>query len=137
MYIYLLNELFMKGRLKEFWVINEKTILTVAAFASVFLLGFFTGKVDSFDDTPATITIEKSPVQSTIFKDIPQGGTMSGQVAGAATGDCATGQIKGNISSSDKVYHLPGGSFYNRTTAEQCFNSEAEAQAAGFRKSSR
>lgn len=48
--------------------------------------------------------------------------------------DC---KIKGNISSSNKIYHLQGGSFYERTTAEMCFNTEEEAIAAGFVKSSR
>jgi hypothetical protein len=48
------------------------------------------------------------------------------------TTDCA-GKIKGNISGSSKVYHKPGGSSYNRTKPEACFNTEAEALAAGFR----
>ncbi len=49
--------------------------------------------------------------------------------------------IKGNISSSDKIYHNPGGSFYDRTKisepGERWFCSEEEAVAAGWRKSSR
>ena len=45
--------------------------------------------------------------------------------------------IKGNVSGSNKTYHVPGGSFYDRTTPEMCFATEAEAQAAGFTKSSR
>jgi micrococcal nuclease len=51
--------------------------------------------------------------------------------------------IKGNISSSgEKIYHVPGGAFYDQTTidesaGERWFCTEAEAQAAGWRKSSR
>lgn len=46
--------------------------------------------------------------------------------------------IKGNISGSNKTYHVPGGSFYERTTTpEMCFATETEAQAAGFKKASR
>ncbi|MEK6266580.1 MAG: MBL fold metallo-hydrolase [Clostridium sp.] len=45
------------------------------------------------------------------------------------------GLIKGNESS--KIYHLPDGSYYNRTKAEFWFKTEAEAQAAGYRRSSR
>ncbi|MFA6963098.1 MAG: thermonuclease family protein [Patescibacteria group bacterium] len=49
--------------------------------------------------------------------------------------------IKGNISSSGKIYHVPGGSFYDRTKisepGEHWFCSEEEAVAAGWRKSSR
>lgn len=54
-----------------------------------------------------------------------------------------TGKIKGNINSSgEKIYHVPGGAFYNRTIiepekGERYFNTEAEARAAGFRRSSR
>jgi hypothetical protein len=58
----------------------------------------------------------------------------------AATKSGADGfcYIKGNIASGGKkTYHMPGGSFYDRTTPEQCFSSEAEAKAAGFTKSSR
>lgn len=46
--------------------------------------------------------------------------------------------IKGNISSGkSKIYHLPGGAFYDRTDAEMCFESEQQAINAGFVKSSR
>ncbi len=50
--------------------------------------------------------------------------------------------IKGNISSSGKIYHMPGGQFYDRTVintskGEKWFCSEAEAQSAGWRKSSK
>ncbi|HEY8477771.1 MAG TPA: thermonuclease family protein [Chloroflexota bacterium] len=58
--------------------------------------------------------------------------------ASAAAGHepCAPGQIKGNRNSG--VYHAPGQRDYARTTANvECFDSEAEAQAAGYRKASR
>ena len=48
---------------------------------------------------------------------------------------CTT--IKGNIGNGTKIYHVPGGSFYERTQEEMCFATEAEAQAAGYKKSSR
>ena len=47
--------------------------------------------------------------------------------------------IKGNISrSSERIYHLPGGRWYDRTkistmTGERWFCTEAEARAAGWR----
>jgi len=53
------------------------------------------------------------------------------------SGDC---DIKGNISTSgEKIYHLPGRGSYEKTKIEESrgekmFCSEAEAQAAGFRK---
>ncbi|MDZ5471877.1 hypothetical protein SM124_08960 [Bacillus sp. 31A1R] len=52
--------------------------------------------------------------------------------------ESCTPNIKGNISSSgEKIYHVPSGAFYDRTEAEKMFCSEAEARAAGFRKSQR
>jgi micrococcal nuclease len=46
--------------------------------------------------------------------------------------------IKGNINSSgEKIYHVPTGVFYDRTIPEECFNTEKEAEAAGYRKSKR
>ena len=48
------------------------------------------------------------------------------------------GEIKGNINSKgEKIYHVPGGAYYDRTVAEEWFKTEEEAQAAGYRKSSR
>lgn len=53
-------------------------------------------------------------------------------------GDC---QIKGNISSSgEKIYHLPTGSYYDKTSidtskGERWFCTESEAKAAGWRAS--
>jgi len=48
------------------------------------------------------------------------------------------GKIKGNINSSgERIYHVPGGAYYDITKPETWFNTEEEAQAAGYRKSSR
>lgn len=45
------------------------------------------------------------------------------------------GKIKG---SSSMIYHMPNGAFYSKTTRPiRCFNTEADAKSAGFRKSSR
>lgn len=46
---------------------------------------------------------------------------------------CAVGQIKANRNSH--IYHVPGGGSYARTRANVlCFATEAEAQAAGYRR---
>lgn len=51
--------------------------------------------------------------------------------------------IKGNISSSgEKIYHMPGGQYYDRTSineskGERWFCSEQEAKDAGWRRSMR
>jgi endonuclease YncB( thermonuclease family) len=56
----------------------------------------------------------------------------------AAVGQCA---VKGNISSKgERIYHVPGGRYYDATVidtakGERWFCTEAEAVAAGWRKS--
>jgi len=57
------------------------------------------------------------------------------QPAPAAAGDC---RIKGNISSSGHIYHVPGSASYSATRidtskGERWFCSEEEAEAAGWR----
>jgi micrococcal nuclease len=72
----------------------------------------------------------------------------STQAATAGPGVCeysGTSQplIKGNISSAgEKIYHVPGGDFYEQTViddsaGERWFCTEAEASAAGWRASKR
>lgn len=44
--------------------------------------------------------------------------------------------IKGNHSSSGEwIYHVPGGAYYDRTKPEECFATERDARAAGYRAS--
>lgn len=48
----------------------------------------------------------------------------------------ASCDIKGNVSDSgEKIYHVPGGRFYDITVPEDIFCSESAARAAGYRKS--
>jgi micrococcal nuclease len=52
------------------------------------------------------------------------------------TPSCDNPGIKGNINSrNEKIYHVPGGRYYDVTIAERMFCTEAEAMEAGFRKS--
>lgn len=48
-----------------------------------------------------------------------------------ASTDCV---IKGNRGSHGWIYHLPGMPYYNATHAEEWFCTEAQAQAAGYRR---
>ncbi len=52
---------------------------------------------------------------------------------------CPVGySIKGNINDTgSRIYHVPGGDFYNTTIPERCFATEAAAQTEGFRRSLR
>jgi hypothetical protein len=50
--------------------------------------------------------------------------------------------IKGNISASGRIYHMPGDDSYAKTginlaKGERWFCTEAEAQAAGWRRARR
>ncbi|MBC2581920.1 thermonuclease family protein [Clostridium sp. DJ247] len=68
------------------------------------------------------------------------GNSSSSSNASSASSSSSSvhGQIKGNINSKgEKIYHVPGGAYYDRTNAEEWFNTEAEAQAAGYRRSKR
>lgn len=55
------------------------------------------------------------------------------------TADCEDPQIKGNLTTynGEKIYHVPGGQYYDITDAEEYFCTEEEAEEAGFRKSLR
>ncbi|CCF15827.1 staphylococcal nuclease homologue family protein [Brevibacillus laterosporus GI-9] len=50
--------------------------------------------------------------------------------------DSSKQQIKGNINSKgEKIYHVPGGRYYEQTKPEEWFDTEEAAIKAGFRKS--
>lgn len=94
-----------------------------------FVIGMYTGRTFWTRSTPLGSNITNystNPTQQTT--------TQKDTSPETTTEDCT---IKGNISGTGKIYHLPDGAFYERTTAEMCFDSEQEAQAAGFTKSSR
>jgi hypothetical protein len=47
-------------------------------------------------------------------------------------GACPSGYpVKGNANS--RIYHVPGGRFYDRTVPERCYASAADAEADGYR----
>ncbi|GAA1723699.1 hypothetical protein GCM10009710_00580 [Aeromicrobium alkaliterrae] len=62
--------------------------------------------------------------------------TPTGPVAPVDAYNCpAHAPIKGNANSG--IYHVPGGQYYAATKPEQCFRTEADAVAAGYRRSQR
>lgn len=62
-------------------------------------------------------------------KDLPEGAAAAG-ADGSAPSDEYT--VKGNMDSGK--YHQPGGRWYEATVAEVWFKTEADAEAAGFKK---
>lgn len=70
----------------------------------------------------------------TVQMDQPKPSASTTESAPASTA-CSSPAIKGNINSKkEKIYHVPGSRYYEQTVAEQLFCTEAEAEAAGFRK---
>lgn len=77
---------------------------------------------------------EELPIAAPVPKPV-KGGMPKVQSlhSSAPSGSC---RIKGNHSKKgDWIYHLPGMPYYNETVPERMFCSEAEARAAGFRRS--
>ncbi|MDR2996666.1 MAG: hypothetical protein LBU78_00940, partial [Microbacterium sp.] len=61
-----------------------------------------------------------------------------GRTAPIDTWNCpAWAPIKGNQGSNGWIYHVPGGAYYAKTNPEECFRTEADAKAAGYRRSQR
>ena len=92
------------------------------------MLGFGLGRISVVKYSAPEIKVEQV-FQAPINYTPTVAGTQTDQTIACA------GKIKG---SSSLIYHIPGGAFYNKTTHPiRCFDTEAEAKAAGFRKSSR
>lgn len=69
--------------------------------------------------------------QATQSTPQPQSQQGSSSSSSSSSGQ---GLIKGNINSKgEKIYHVPGSTYYDRTDPERWFNTVEEAQAAGFR----
>jgi hypothetical protein len=98
--------------------------------------------------SPSEAPVVPTPLPTLAATAEPPPDTSSGGSPFQCTGGCATPPdpscaIKGNVNSSgERIYHVPGGAFYNRTDinpeeGDRWFCTEAEAQAAGFRRSQR
>lgn len=125
---------------------NKQKVLIWVCFVVVFFVGFGAGSFKRLSMRDTSKTYSNYTTQAAKKPLTAEAGTQVDAqaaqpiVAGVATSTAPSGAciVKGNISSTDsKIYHIKGGAFYDRVKAEQCFNTEAEAQAAGFRKSSR
>ena len=127
---------------KKFVETHQQKIALAIGYLLVAGLFFGLGRF-SIKSDPPEITIDEPTIDLTQIHNNLNGLASQSQgadshIAGAATDDLnCEGKIKGNISSSSKIYHMPGGAFYKRTVPEMCFATEAEAKAAGLRKSQR
>lgn len=101
-------------------------------------LGFVIASQNTYSNQPVEIIEPPITIPTTHNNENESSSQFDNiqKVEGITTDNCQ-GVIKGNIGSSGKIYHIPGGAFYERTDAEQCFETESEAIKAGFRKSKR
>lgn len=125
-----------------------------ACFVAVFIAGFGTGRISNggASDSPAKRSLSNSTTNTgDKTKTTAAGATDgAGNSATASTQNSSTTKLPATTTtgavdpnncyikgSKSKTYHMPGGSFYERTNPAACFNSEEEAVAAGYKKSSR
>lgn len=124
-------------KMKQFGRIHQQKIVLVIGYMLVGLLAFGLGRLTSPKKEAPDIRVEQQanlPANYTPTVAGLQTNTAPVQAITTTTDNCA-GKIKG---SSSMIYHVPGGAFYDKTThPTRCFDTEAQAQAAGFRKSSR
>jgi hypothetical protein len=122
-------------KLKEFTKTHQLKIVLVLGYLLVSALGFGLGRLSVFKHSAPEVQVQESFQAPSNYTPVASGiQTTSSPATPASAGDCA-GKIKG---SSSLIYHLPGDAFYTKTTHPiRCFDTEAEAKAAGFRKSAR
>ena len=119
----------IKAKLVE----NKQKIILGLCFILVFVVGFGAGSFEKGIRRNA-LKPQNNYTTQTDKKPVNNEGEVQATSSAPTSADCP---IKGNISATKKIYHVKGGSFYARVKPEQCFNTEAEALAAGFVKSSR
>ncbi|HEV8601488.1 MAG TPA: hypothetical protein VGQ87_02710 [Patescibacteria group bacterium] len=113
---------------------HQQKIALSVGYLLVASLAFGLGRISALRYEIPDIRVEES--SAVPLNNNPISGSVQSANVDNSGSSCA-GKIKGNINSKgEKIYHMPGGSFYDRTNPEQCFVTEAEAKAAGFRKSS-
>jgi hypothetical protein len=79
------------------------------------------------DPSPNDAPIVSTDDDDTAADDLPASAWMP-----PVEGACPPGYpIKGN--SNSRIYHAPGGRFYERTVPERCYASAADAEADGYR----
>ena len=139
---------------KKFVADHRTQLTTLLACAVMFIVGFGTGR--ALDRPNANIVPPPADYSAKVnVKPDAEGESVSKPATKASPTPSATetpvsapeannkpvpGQpcvVKGNVSGSSKIYHVKGGASYEKTTPEACFDTEAEAQAAGFRKAKR
>lgn len=115
---------------------HQQKIVLVIGYMLVGFLAFGLGRLTAAKKEAPEIRVEQVNLPTNYTPAVAGLQTNTAPIqATATTADNCAGKIKG---SSSMIYHVPGGSFYDKTThPTRCFDTEAQAQTAGFRKSSR
>ena len=125
---------------KELIKNNQHKLVLTIGYILVAMLSFGVGRLTAVKYAAPEIKVETAAVQPDNYSGNAGGIQSEAQVNTTTTSSAkqnlnCQGKIKG---SSSGIYHVPGGAFYEKTTKPvRCFDSEAQAIAAGFRKSSR
>lgn len=114
-------------RLKEKLIKDEDKIILAIGFILVAILSFGAGKLSEVSRTETPIVFQDANCQNNLNSPAPS--SIQNNVQ-----DQTDGKIIGNKNS--RIYHMPGGAFYDKISAENrvYFSSEEEAQKAGYRK---
>ncbi len=102
--------------------------LIAVCFIAVFVAGVGVGS--KFENRSTNINYT-TKTEHTVKAPAPMAAPVTTPEKLQNNGEC---KIKG---SKSKIYHMQGGSFYNRTNAAECFDTEEAALSAGYTKSSR
>lgn len=127
--------------IKKFFKIHQYAIVLTIGYLLVACLSFGLGRFTApkyLRQVTPLVGSKQSPPPPNYNPNEPavqSASTTTKTVPGTPGGLNCAGKIKG---SSSLIYHMPGGSFYNKTTHPiRCFDTEAQARAAGFRKSAK
>ena len=85
-------------------------------------------------DAPGTVTApaEGAAAEAATIEEVP----VEDAWIESSDGTCPTSHpVK--VARSSKVFHVPGGQMYERTSAERCYRDPAAAEADGLRASKR
>jgi len=112
---------------KKFLIEKEDKIILFIGFVLVAFLSFGAGKLSETYHPQTPIIFKNAP-------DCPASATTTGTSATNATDTNTQGKIIGNKNSM--IYHVPGSASYNKISPENrvYFDTEADAQKAGYRK---
>jgi len=126
-------------KIKKFLIEKEDKIILAIGFILVAFLSFGAGKLSETYHPPAPIIFKNAPdcPALTANGEISAGNIDTGKSIDSVQSSslsAAQGKIIGNKNS--KIYHLPGSASYNKIseTNRVYFNTEADAQKAGYRK---